>query len=100
MCGDPCNVLITPPVPVALWVLCCLVPSGWSSGSVCPLQMTVVTSQLSTLLCGLAPSHWDRIVIAYEPVWAIGTGKVASPAQVAEVRGSVHVCLYCMLRCL
>ncbi|OIC46761.1 triose-phosphate isomerase, partial [Acinetobacter baumannii] len=28
---------------------------------------------------------WSNIVIAYEPVWAIGTGKVATPAQAQEV---------------
>lgn len=28
---------------------------------------------------------WDNIVIAYEPVWAIGTGKVATPQQAQEV---------------
>lgn len=28
---------------------------------------------------------WTNIVLAYEPVWAIGTGKVASPAQAQEV---------------
>ncbi|KAL6275847.1 hypothetical protein ACE6H2_019448 [Prunus campanulata] len=30
-------------------------------------------------------SSWENIVLAYEPVWAIGTGKVASPAQAQEV---------------
>jgi triosephosphate isomerase len=28
---------------------------------------------------------WTNVVIAYEPVWAIGTGKVATPAQAQEV---------------
>jgi triosephosphate isomerase len=31
-------------------------------------------------------SEWSRVVIAYEPVWAIGTGKVATPQQAQEVR--------------
>lgn len=31
-------------------------------------------------------SDWKNVVIAYEPVWAIGTGKVATPAQAQEVR--------------
>jgi triosephosphate isomerase len=30
-------------------------------------------------------TKWDKIVVAYEPVWAIGTGKTASPAQAQEV---------------
>ncbi|WMV32201.1 hypothetical protein MTR67_025586 [Solanum verrucosum] len=29
--------------------------------------------------------HWSNVVLAYEPVWAIGTGKVATPAQAQEV---------------
>jgi triosephosphate isomerase len=34
-------------------------------------------------------NDWSRVVIAYEPVWAIGTGKVATPEQAQEV----HVAL-------
>jgi len=31
------------------------------------------------------PADWKRIIIAYEPVWAIGTGKVATPEQAQDV---------------
>ncbi|XP_022944549.1 triosephosphate isomerase, chloroplastic-like [Cucurbita moschata] len=37
-----------------------------------------------------AVSSWDGIVIAYEPVWAIGTGKVATPEQAQEVHAAVR----------
>ena len=30
-------------------------------------------------------TDWSRVVIAYEPVWAIGTGKVATPDQAQEI---------------
>jgi triosephosphate isomerase len=33
----------------------------------------------------IANNQYDRVVIAYEPVWAIGTGKVATPQQAQEV---------------
>jgi len=35
-------------------------------------------------------ADWKRVVIAYEPVWAIGTGKVATPAQAQEAQKSVR----------
>uniref|UniRef100_A0A803NF75 Triosephosphate isomerase, chloroplastic n=1 Tax=Cannabis sativa TaxID=3483 RepID=A0A803NF75_CANSA len=37
-----------------------------------------------------AVPSWDNIVIAYEPVWAIGTGKVASPEQAQEVHAALR----------
>lgn len=33
---------------------------------------------------------WNRVVIAYEPVWAIGTGKTATPAQAQEVHAQLR----------
>ncbi|KAE8719113.1 Triosephosphate isomerase [Hibiscus syriacus] len=36
---------------------------------------------------------WDNVVIAYEPVWAIGTGKVATPQQAQEVHVAVRIWL-------
>merc|ERR1712080_532300 len=35
-------------------------------------------------------TDWTRVVIAYEPVWAIGTGKTASPAQAQEVHAAIR----------
>lgn len=35
-------------------------------------------------------SDWSRVVVAYEPVWAIGTGKVATPAQAQEVHAALR----------
>ncbi|MDR1856973.1 MAG: triose-phosphate isomerase [Desulfovibrio sp.] len=48
----------------------------------------VLTRQLSTALNGLTREQLDRLAVAYEPVWAIGTGKVATPEQVSEAHGA------------
>lgn len=45
----------------------------------------LVKSQLQTALFNLNKSDWQHIVIAYEPVWAIGTGETASPEQAQEM---------------
>ena len=43
----------------------------------------VLATQFNGGIAGLAPEQFAQIVIAYEPVWAIGTGKVATP-EIAE----------------
>lgn len=49
--------------------------------------------QVAGALAGLTASDLDKVVLAYEPVWAIGTGKTATPAQAdeahAHIRGKV-----------
>ena len=49
----------------------------------------VVTEQTKAVLYTLAPEDLANVVIAYEPVWAIGTGKTASAAQAEEI----HACI-------
>jgi triosephosphate isomerase len=51
------------------------------------LTFTVVEGQLRTGWAGLGAEEIARSVLAYEPVWAIGTGVIATPAQAAEVHG-------------
>ncbi|KAI6150452.1 Triosephosphate isomerase [Pisolithus tinctorius] len=50
----------------------------------------VVESQLREVVTVLNESDWDRVVIAYEPVWAIGTGRVATAAQAQEVHAYIR----------
>ncbi len=50
----------------------------------------VIGNQLRNGLDGLTSSDVKRIIIAYEPVWAIGTGKTASPEQAQEMHGFIR----------
>jgi len=52
--------------------------------------ITVVETQLSEGLCGIGSETLLKIVIAYEPVWAIGTGKTATPQQAQEVHAFIR----------
>jgi len=53
--------------------------------------MDVVKRQVDAILNALTAEEAARIVIAYEPVWAIGTGKVATPEQAQEVHAFVRL---------
>jgi triosephosphate isomerase len=50
----------------------------------------VVSGQLSGGLAGLTASDSNRIIVAYEPVWAIGTGRTASPEQAQEMHAFIR----------
>lgn len=50
----------------------------------------VVDAQISTALCTLSPENLERVVIAYEPVWAIGTGVTASEDQAQEMHAFIR----------
>ncbi len=50
----------------------------------------VVRRQLAAALGALSPDQLPSMTLAYEPVWAIGTGKVASPAQAQEMHASIR----------
>jgi triosephosphate isomerase (TIM) len=53
---------------------------------------SIVRNQLQK---GLASVDFEKpLTVAYEPVWAIGTGKVATPAQVKETQGQIRSILY------
>jgi len=51
--------------------------------SVCTRQLQAIVDQIST-------ASWAKVVIAYEPVWAIGTGKVATPQQAQDVHAGIR----------
>lgn len=53
----------------------------------------VVRTQLEGALAGIAAADVAKTVVAYEPVWAIGTGRTATPQQAQEV----HACLRALL---
>jgi len=50
----------------------------------------LVESQLKNVLFNLEPSAWTNIILAYEPVWAIGTGETASPEQAQEMHAFIR----------
>ena len=50
----------------------------------------LVKTQLETALFDLTPSQWSKVILAYEPVWAIGTGETATPEQAQEMHAYIR----------
>ncbi|MFX8191782.1 triose-phosphate isomerase, partial [Acinetobacter baumannii] len=50
----------------------------------------IVGGQLDVVLAALSVEEAARIVVAYEPVWAIGTGKTATPEMAQEVHAMLR----------
>ena len=50
----------------------------------------VIEAQIKGALTGLSREAMEGLVVAYEPVWAIGTGKVATPSQAEEVHAFIR----------
>ncbi|MCQ2214938.1 MAG: triose-phosphate isomerase [Bacteroidales bacterium] len=56
-------------------------------------QNEVVTSQVKNALFHLSAEQFANIVLAYEPVWAIGTGKTATSEQAQDVHAVIRACV-------
>ncbi len=54
------------------------------------IQFEYVLDQVKTGLFRMPAEHLDRMTIAYEPIWAIGTGKVASADQAQEMHAAIR----------
>ncbi|KAI8823108.1 Triosephosphate isomerase [Fimicolochytrium jonesii] len=50
----------------------------------------VVFRQIKAIASQLSAADWSKVVIAYEPVWAIGTGKVATPQQAQDAHKEIR----------
>lgn len=55
--------------------------------------LSFVTKQVDAALAGLTEAQVAKCVIAYEPVWAIGTGRTATPEQAEEVCAAIRRCV-------
>ena len=56
-------------------------------------QNEVVKAELAGSVFNLSAEEWKNIVIAYEPIWAIGTGKTATAEQAEEIHAYIRSCV-------
>ena len=57
------------------------------------VYLDFVRAQVRAAFAGMDAEDARRAVVAYEPVWAIGTGRTATPEQAEEVCGAIRACL-------
>ena len=60
------------------------------------VTLELITLQVKSALAGVSPEKMRRIVIAYEPIWAIGTGKTATAEQAGEVCTAIRAVIRSM----
>jgi len=53
-------------------------------------HFNIISNQISESLFHLSSSDWNNIILAYEPIWAIGTGETASSDQVQEMHSFIR----------
>ena len=50
-------------------------------------HIEIISNQLDVIISDLKINQWKQIILAYEPIWAIGTGVNATPEQAQEIHG-------------
>jgi len=60
------------------------------------ITMELITIQIKKAFAGIAAADAAKVVVAYEPIWAIGTGKTATDDQAEEVCGAIREVLLAM----
>jgi triosephosphate isomerase len=54
------------------------------------VTMEVIAKQMAPLAKALKPEDWDKVALAYEPVWAIGTGLTATPEMAQDTHAQIR----------
>ena len=57
------------------------------------VEQELLAYQVMTAVSGLSAAEMKRVVIAYEPIWAIGTGKTATAEQAQEICAHIRACI-------
>ncbi len=59
----------------------------------------VVMRQIEEVFAAMQSTNLESVIVAYEPVWAIGTGLAATPEQAQETHGTIRECLSTVTYC-